>query len=227
MENDNQIQENVDNKKITTDRKRNIIIIISSIIILLGVFIFINLIGNKNEQAGNNNETSNSTEKTENAKPEEILVGSDTLVVYYSHTGTTEKAALKIRELLNADLVELEPVTTYPTDYNAHVEVVQNEQNDNARPPLKTTVNDFDKYNTIFIGYPIWIGIQPMLIDTFVESYNFEGKTVVLFATSGSTAITDSETDIKKLLPKSTFKESLLIKNIDDIEPWLKKIGML
>ena len=226
MENENQVQENVEKKTFTAEKKRNIIIVLSVVIVLLGVFIVINLKGN-NEQAGNNNETSNSTEKTENAKPEEILVGSDTLVVYYSHTGTTEKAALKIRELLNADLVELEPVTTYPTDYNAHVEVVQNEQNDNARPPLKTTVNDFDKYKTIFVGYPIWIGIQPMLIDTFLESYNFDGKTVVLFATSGSTAITDSETDIKKLLPKSTFKESLLIKNIDDIEPWLKKIGML
>ena len=211
------------NNNIPKENVKNLVILFASVIALLGLFIFINV----RSVQENNNATNNSTEEYDYSEGEEILVGSNTLVVYFSNTGTTEEAAKRIRDIVNADLIELKPVNPYPLKYETNLPIAQKEQDENARPELKTTINDFEKYDVIYLGYPIWLELNPMLINTFLESYDFTDKTVIPFATSGSSEITKSVENIKKEIPNAIFKEGLLVRNTKDIEPWLKKIGMI
>ncbi|EHI97642.1 cell wall binding repeat-containing protein [Clostridium sp. DL-VIII] len=148
------------------------------------------------------------------------------LIAYFSQTGTTEKAAKRIQELTKGDIVQIKTVTPYPDSYQQLTEVAKKEKDDNARPKLATKVENMNDYDAIFIGYPIWWHTAPMAIDTFLESYNLSGKTVVPFCTSSASNIAESMGAINTLCPKSNILEGLRANDIDDIEPWLKKIGV-
>ncbi len=152
--------------------------------------------------------------------------GGGVLVVYFSHTGKTKPVAEYIHGLVGGDLVRLEPLTPYPEGYSAALDPAKQEQRENARPKLKNTFGHFDSYQTVYLGYPVWWGTVPMLINTFLESYDFSGKTVVPFATSGGTAISQSVQDIRKEVPDAVVKDGLLVKNNKDVIPWLRKLGL-
>lgn len=127
------------------------------------------------------------------------------LVVYFSHTGNTEALANIIHKQVGGDITQLETVKTYPADYDACVDVARKELDQQARPKLKTTIADMDSYDTVYIGYPIWWSTIPMPVATFLESYNFSGKTVIPFCTHGGSGSADSVSDIKKLIPQATL----------------------
>jgi len=148
------------------------------------------------------------------------------LIAYFSQTGTTEKAAKKIQELTKGDIVEIKTVTPYPNGYKELTDVSKKEKEENSRPKLTTQVENMDDYDVIFVGYPIWYHTAPMAIDTFLESYNLSGKTVVPFCTSVSSDIGESMEAINNLCDKANVLEGLTANNLDDIEPWLKKIGV-
>ena len=148
-----------------------------------------------------NNSTAETPESTE----------SNTLVVYFSRTGNTEKIAEYLIELTNADSYVIEaavPYTDEDIEYNNASCRANQEQNDKSvRPEIVDPISSIDSYDTIFLGYPIWWGQEPRIIDTFLESYDFSDKTVIPFCTSGSSGISTSEKNISELVTIGTQLE--------------------
>ena len=146
------------------------------------------------------------------------------LVAYFSVTGTTRPYAQKIAEKLNGDLFEIVPKTPYTSediDYNSDCRANREQNDPMARPAISTSVTDMAGYDTIFLGYPIWWGTCPKIIETFMESYDFTGKTVIPFCTSGSSGIAASEAHIKSVLGNATVKNGHRISGNSDLETWL------
>lgn len=129
---------------------------------------------------------------------------SETLVIYFSRTGNTQKIAGYLTELADADSYVIEAAVSY-TDadikYQDSTCRANKEQNDKAvRPEIAEPIESIDEYDIIFLGYPIWWGQEPRIIDTFLESYDFSDKTVIPFCTSGSSGIETSEKNISELV---------------------------
>ena len=129
----------------------------------------------------------------ETASAEPAPAGKDTLVVYFSATGTTKAVAEKIAAITDADLYEIQAAQPYTdADLNWHDSSSRTtkEQNDkNARPEIGSEAVSLAGYTTIYIGYPIWWGEEPRILDTFVEAYDFDGITLIPFCTSSSSGI--------------------------------------
>ena len=135
--------------------------------------------------------------KTETAAP--AADGSEKiLVAYFSHTGNTEKVAQLIQSKTGADIFKIETSAPYPSVYRETTELAKQEKADNARPALKNKVENMAQYDVVFVGYPIWWYTAPMAVATFADSYDFSGKTVITFCTSGGSPISDSTPDINK-----------------------------
>ena len=121
---------------------------------------------------------------------------SDVLVIYFSMTGTTKGVAEKIASITEADLYEIKAAQEYTSDdldYDNKDSRTTHEQNDpTARPEIGSDPVSLEGYKTVYIGYPIWWGQEPRIMDTFVESQNFDGITVIPFCTSGSSSIGNS-----------------------------------
>ena len=154
--------------------------------------------------------------------------GKKILVVYFSHTGNTEKVAQLIQSKTGADIFKIETATPYPSVYRETTELAKQEKADNARPALKNKVENMAQYDVVFVGYPIWWYTAPMAVATFADSYDFSGKTVITFCTSGGSPISDSTPDINKW-----FKGANVIEGIraypDDTaatEKWLAGLNL-
>lgn len=131
---------------------------------------------------------------------------SDILVAYFSCTGTTETIAKYASEYLNSDIYEIVPEDPYTEEDLAYYTDCRadREQNDpSARPAISGTVENMEDYDIVFVGYPIWHGQAPRIISTFLESYDFSGKTIVPFCTSHSSGIGSSDTDLHSLVSDS------------------------
>lgn len=109
-----------------------------------------------------------------------------TLVVYFSWSGNTEEMASYIAEQVGGDLLEIEPKTAYPTDYNETGDIAKVERDENTRPEIANLPASIDEYDTILVGYPIWWHTAPMIIGTFLESYDLTGKEIYPFTQSAS-----------------------------------------
>lgn len=153
------------------------------------------------------------------------------LVAYFSWGGTTQRMAQEIVNQTGADLFRIEPVVPYPTDYTECTEVAQEEKNNNARPAIAGEVENWEQYDTVFIGCPVWWWTTPMIICTFAESYDFEGKTVVPFCTYASTYRDETLARIVELTPDADHLtgEGLTSGriNADNIGAWLRGIGIV
>ncbi len=131
-----------------------------------------------------------------------------TLVAYFSATGNTKGVAEKLAVAVDADLFQIEPEQTYTNDdldwtndeSRASVEM----KDETARPAISNKIEDINQYDNIFLGFPIWWGREPAIIHTFLESYDFAGKTIIPFATLGSSSIGDSGANIQALTPNAT-----------------------
>ena len=116
------------------------------------------------------------------------------LVAYFSASGVTAKAAWKLSEAIGADLYEIKPEVPYTRadldwmDKNSRSSVEMN--NPSSRPAIATKLPDMEKYDAVFVGFPIWWYVAPKIINTFLESYDFSGKVIIPFATSGDQLIT-------------------------------------
>lgn len=128
--------------------------------------------------------------QTEPSASDEVLPGKNgkTLIVFFSWStsGNTEKMANTIKERTGGDILEIEPLNPYPTDYNECGDVAKIERDENQRPEIANLPDSLDAYDTIFIGYPIWWHTAPMIIGTFLENYDLSGKEVYPFAQSAS-----------------------------------------
>lgn len=127
--------------------------------------------------------------------------GKKALIAYFSWGGTTQRMAQQIQDITGADIFRIEPVTPYPTAYTPCTEVALEEKNNNARPAIKDSVENWDDYDIVFIGCPVWWWTTPMIIHTFCESYDFKGKTVVPFCTYASTYRDETLAEIVNITP--------------------------
>lgn len=139
---------------------------------------------------------------------EGIDVSTKTLVVYFSCTGTTELVAEYITEILGADsyqIVPEDPYTEADLAYYTNGRADQEQNDPDVRPAISGGVENMDEYDTIILGYPIWHGQAPRIISTFLESYDFSGKTIVPFCTSHSSGIGSSADNLHVLCADSTL----------------------
>lgn len=165
---------------------------------------------------------------TTSAASDEPAISGGTAVVYFSATGNTADIAEKVANILNADKFEIIPEEPYTPDdlnYNddncrANLEM----NDDSARPAISGDMTALTEYDTVFIGYPIWWGTAPRIIDTFFESYDMSGKTVYTFCTSGGSGIGQSIDDLTNLCPDVTISDGRRFNagaTEDDVRQWM------
>lgn len=180
------------------------------------------------EAAGADSETAEGTE----AAASETTDGGNILVAYFSWSGNTETMANMIAEDAGGTLFEIEPATPYTDDYDTLLDVAQQEQADNARPGLAATVENWDSYDVVFVGYPDWWSDAPMLIYSFLESYDWAGKTLVPFCTSGSSGFGRSLDKLPDSAPGATILEGLHVSGssvdgaADQVAEWVAGLNL-
>lgn len=154
------------------------------------------------------------------------------LIVYFSWSGNTQSAANEIKEQTGADIFEIEAQTAYTDDYNRLLDIAKNEQDSNARPAIAKAVDNFEQYDVIYLGYPNWWGDMPMILYTFLDEYDFTGKTIAPFVTSGGSGFSNTINTIEKLEPNATVTKGLALASSEaancssDVSQWLLSIGL-
>ena len=187
-------------------------------------------------------ETSAPTEQPESSstapaesEPETQPKTGKTLVVYYSASGNTERVAKDIAEAAGADLFEIVPTEVYTSEdlnwTNSDSRVSREHDDESLRDvPLTTTeVPDWDSYDTVFIGYPIWWGIAAWPVDTFVKNNDFTGKTVIPFATSSSSGMGQSGSLLADMAGTGEWQEGQRFSSgvsRDDVQSWVNGLGL-
>jgi flavodoxin len=165
---------------------------------------------------------------------------SKILVAYFSWSGNAKTLAGQVAQVTRGDLFEIKTVTPYPNNYDDCIKVAKQEQDNNARPAISGRVANMEQYGTVFLCYPNWWGTLPMAVFTFLEAYNFSGKTIYPLVTHGGSRFGRSLDDIKKLCPRAVIGEGLDVSAFDrnpnddprvtvpnrDVTNWLRKIGM-
>ena len=186
------------------------------------------------EQPATEPSESSSTAPAE-SEPETQPETGKTLVVYYSASGNTERVAKDIAEAAGADLFEIVPTEVYTNDdldwTNPDSRVSREHDDESLRDvPLTTTeVPDWDSYDTVFIGYPIWWGIAAWPVDTFVKNNDFTGKTVIPFATSSSSGIGQSGSLLADMAGTGEWQEGQRFSSgvsSDDVQSWVNGLGL-
>lgn len=222
------------------------------IILLLMIFLCFSMVAcgntttdNQNENSSDNGTTAAASENTENASIEnnidessesiieETGIGADILVVYFSATGNTKRIAEYVAEGLDAELYEItpeEPYTDEDLDYNNDESRSTQEMNDpSARPAIVGKVENMEQYDTIILAYPIWWGEAPRILDTFVENYDFTGKTIVPFCTSGGSEIGNSADTLASLANTGEWMDGKSFSGNEssaEVMDWVNSIGI-
>lgn len=154
---------------------------------------------------------------------------SKSVVCYFSASGTTAKAAQRIADLTGFPVYEIVPEAVYTEadlDWRDSLSRSYVEMHDfSIRPALRDSVTDLSEYSVVFLGYPNWWNTHPTVINTFIESNDLQGKTIVPFMTSGGSNIINSEQKLREQYPDLTFGKGLLMNDISDkdIENWVKE----
>ena len=157
---------------------------------------------------------------------------SSVLIAYFSWSGNTEQVAQIIQQETGGDLFEIAPATPYTDDYNELLDIAQQEQSDNARPELAGQVENWEQYDTIFVGYPNWWSDAPMAVYTFVESYDWDGKALIPFNTSASGGFGRSLSGLEEsasgaaILEGISFTERILGDAQSEVTTWLDELGL-
>lgn len=155
------------------------------------------------------------------------------LIAYFTRSGNTETLADRIQEKTGGTKFRIETVKTYPQDYSGVYDEAMKEQQENARPALKTKVDNMAEYDTVFVGYPIWHGDTPMAVRTFLESYDFTGKKVIPFCSSGSSRPETSFSSVRasaagaEILDGFWTRGSDVANAADEINQWIDGLGIL
>ena len=225
--------------------KKVIALIIAILVIVLGIggyFIINSNNSNKTENQNinsNNNLSSSRTEKnnterknnniqSQNETKKEETSDKKVAVVYFSATGTTKTVAEYIKDETNGDIFEIVPKEKYSSEdlnWNDNNSRSTKEQNDkNARPEIANNI-DVSSYDVIFIGYPIWWGDTPRIIQTFMENNGLSGKTMIPFCTSGGTGISTSENTLKSYKGINWISGKRLGTSKNEVINWVKSLN--
>ena len=160
-------------------------------------------------------------------KSQNIMEKKKVLVVYFSATGTTSQVGKQIATIADADICEITPITPYSDadldwtnkQSRSSVEMIDAK----ARPEIKAVAMDVSKYDFVFLGYPIWWDLAPRTVNTFIETTNLAGKTVIPFATSGGSSIGNSVAVLKQSYPNIKWQSGKLLNRVSEkeIETWV------
>lgn len=158
---------------------------------------------------------------------------SKKLVAYFSASGTTKKVAEHLAKAAGADLFEIKPAVPYSradldwTNKKSRSSIEM--QNPDSRPAISEQLSNIEDYDTIFIGFPIWWYVAPTIIDTFLESYDFSGKTIIPFATSGGSGMGKTVEVLQALCPTANWKDSKMLNHISntELQNWLRDLSIL
>ena len=182
----------------------------------------------ENEATDQNSETAQEEQSTSDAN-----AAGDTLVVYFSATGTTKGVAETIAKVTGADIHEIVPAQKYTDadlDWNDKESRTTKEQNDpSVRPEIASDTIDLSKYSTIYIGYPIWWGEEPRIMDTFVEANDFGNANVIPFCTSGGSGIGNSGKNLEKNAGSGKWIDGDRLNggtSEDEIQDWINGLGL-
>ena len=168
----------------------------------------------------------------EPAEPEEAGETGGTLIAYFSWSGNTEQMAQMIQAETDGDLFPIEPAVPYTEDYDTLLDVARQEQAEDARPEVAAQVENWDSYDVIFVGYPDWWNDAPMPVYTFLEAYDWTGKTLVPFCTSGGSGFGRSLDKLPGSAPGAAILEGLHINgdSVDgaagDVAAWVDGLGL-
>lgn len=176
----------------------------------------------KPDNSGTSDPANSETDISNDFSDTDTEVGSKILVAFFSRAdenydvgyiekGNTHIIADMIVEEVGADSFEIVRITPYPKEYKACTDEAKAEQNTNARPELTAEVNNFSDYDTVFLGYPNWWGDMPMPVYTFLESYDFSGKTVIPFCTHAGSGLSGTVETLKSKLGNATVLDGLAI----------------
>ena len=154
------------------------------------------------------------------------------LIAYFSWSGNTRGIARLLHQKIGGDLVEIRPAVPYSEDYNTCLDQAKRDRETEARPELATQMNDMERYGTVYLGYPNWWAGIPMPVASFLEQYDFAGKTIIPFVSHGGGRLGQSLTDIAKLCPSSKLAEAFSVRYgggsslSEDMDAWLERLGM-
>lgn len=149
------------------------------------------------------------------------------LVAYFSAQGHTKAVAGKIASVTGGDIFEIVPVNIYTEEdldgWNESARGTRESKDRSTRPEVKNKLEDFEKYDTVYLGFPIWWFTAPTIINTFLEQYDTDGKTIIPFATSGGSEYGDTEKDLRVSAPKAIFKPGKVLNGMDEqqIKNWI------
>lgn len=155
-----------------------------------------------------------------------------TLIAYFSWSGNTEQLAEMIGQETGGDLFEITPAAPYTDNYDDLLDLAQQEQRNNARPQLALQVENWNEYDTVFVGYPVWWSDAPMIILTFLESHDCDGKTIVPFCTSGGSGFGSSLSSIEDSAPGATILDGFHVNGSSvsgaqsDVASWIGGLGI-
>ncbi len=172
---------------------------------------------------------------------------SKLLIAYFSHegetyaagkiveleVGNTKTAAQMLERMTGGDLFRIETVTPYPHGHMETIGIAQQEQRENARPALTGRVENMADYDTVILGYPNWWGTMPMAVFTFLESYDFTGKTILPLCTHEGSGLGHSEDEIKHIVPTAKVERGLAIQGCrvgraeKELQKWLARNGLI
>ena len=184
------------------------------------------------KKANQDQQEQSSTEFEKEMTGNKYDIEGKTLIAYFSRTGNTLTIASLINRKIGGEIFKIEPVEAYSYDYDETSQRAQQEKNSNARPELAKKIENIEEYDTIFLGYPIWFDTMPMPVYTFLDTYNLDGKTIIPFCTSSSSASGTSITDIKNLEPNANVLSGLSIKGSNvgeentkkEVDTWIEGI---
>ena len=201
------------------DKKNRIKIILLIITILLVIISLFILLSPKYKNNKKDNKTNNKKTTT------------SSLILYFSVTNNTEKIAKYIKNITSSDIIEIIPQEEYNNadiNYsNPDSRATKEQKNNKARPSIKNKI-DIDKYDTIYLGYPIWWGDVPKIILTLIDNYNLENKTIIPFCTSGSTDINNSVNTLRNYNDKLTITDGKRFSNTstkEEVKTWIDSLN--
>lgn len=167
-------------------------------------------------QSGDNTNTKNNENKT--------------LVAYFSAQGHTKAAAEKVAAATGGDLFQIQPEQPYTEEdldgWNDSARGTRESKDRTTRPGIANKVENFEQYDTIYLGFPIWWYTAPTIINTFLESHNTDGKVIIPFATSGGSEYGDTEKDLRVSAPKAKFKPGKVLNDMDEaqVKAWAEEV---
>lgn len=226
--------------------KKRVIAFVSVIVVVVAAVVGFNIYrSNQSNSARDSSSTSTKTSVKKNGKVTTKGKNGKVLVVYFSRTkgvygggltrGNTARVADFIQEKTKGDSYEIVPQKAYPNSYDATTRVAQREQNQNARPAIKNALPNVKKYDTVFIGAPIWWGEYPMIVRTFIDNVNLNGKTVIPFTTAEGSGLGNTTETLRKAYPKAKVRKGFTtegnnVKNDpssvrSDVDSWLDGLG--